>query len=190
MTSDSDIVDQVLTLQDGALHFAQSGHGSLLVLLHGSLCDYRYWRWQLPELSRAHTVVAPSLRGYWPQAHQHEDARFSIERHAADIIEPIARLSRGNPVHLLGQSRGARVALEVALRAPDSLASLMLADPGFRFEGDPQTTTLGPDIATLLQSDDPDAALAAFVDAVNGPDTWRRMVRWFKTMVSDNRGTL
>lgn len=32
--------------------------------------------------------------------------------------------------------------------------------------------------------------MALFVDTVTGPNTWQRMVPWFKEMVRDNVGTL
>ena len=173
------------------LHYTAAGKGATLLLIHGSLCDYRYWRWQMPALSSQARVIAPSLRGYWPTAYTQEDPSFSIAQHASDIAALINELNDTEQVHVLGHSRGAHVALEVARQAPERVRSLTLADPGFRFTGEPT----GPSpyhaaAVNLLKTGDAEGALAGFVDAVNGAGTWRQMVSWFKTMVRDNAYTL
>lgn len=185
------LIEQTISLSDTDIHFTEAGQGSVLLLVHGSLCDYRYWRWQIPALSRSHAVIAPSLRGYWPQALQQEDTGFSIWQHAEDMLRFIGRVRNGRPVYVLGHSRGAQVALEMALQAPQSINGLILADPGFPFDDEPPfRSSFRSDVAKLLRNGDTEAALASFVDSVNGPDTWRRMVGWFKTMVHDNAYTL
>ncbi|MYN14875.1 alpha/beta fold hydrolase [Pusillimonas sp. TS35] len=182
--------DHIYSLADHTVHYAETGQGIPLVLVHGSLCDYRYWRWQFPALGQRWHVVAPSLRGYWPQALPQPDPLFSIAQHADDLAAFIRAAFGGQPVHLLGHSRGAQVAFETALRAPGSIRSLMLADPGFRLEGEPEKRLIHGEMADLMAAGDADAALAGFVDNVNGPGTWRQMTGWFKDMVHDNSATL
>lgn len=184
------LIEQTISLPDTDIHFTEAGQGSVLLLIHGSLCDYRYWRWQIPAFSQSHAVIAPSLRGYWPRALQREDPSFGIQQHVEDMLRFMERVRNGRRVHVLGHSRGAQVALEMALRAPQSINGLILADPGFPFDGEPPVQSFRSDVAELLRKGDTESALASFVDAVNGPDTWRRMVSWFKTMVHDNAYTL
>src|SRR3546814_5702249 len=93
--------------------------GEVLLLIHGSLCDYRYWRWQIPALSLNYHVVAPSLRGFWPEAFTTADDSFSIARHSSDLQALIQEISPSRPVHVLGHSRGAQVALELACSTPE-----------------------------------------------------------------------
>jgi len=162
----------------------------MLLLIHGSLCDYRYWRWQLPVLSQQYTVIAPSLPGYWPEALDREDSSFSIERHSATMTALIRHIGEGQPVHVLGHSRGAHVALNIALGAPALTRSLTLADPGFGFDGESGGMAVHAEAVALLARDDVEQALSVFVDTVNGPGTWRQMVSWFKAMVRDNAKTL
>src|SRR3546814_1585866 len=64
--------------------------GEVLLLIHGSLCDYRYWRWQIPALSLNHHVVAPSLRGFWPEAFTTADDRS--EEHTSEL-QSLMRIS-------------------------------------------------------------------------------------------------
>jgi pimeloyl-ACP methyl ester carboxylesterase len=41
-------------------------NGPPLVCVHGSLCDFRIWSSVLGPLTRAHRVIAPSLRHFFP----------------------------------------------------------------------------------------------------------------------------
>ncbi len=175
---------------DYPLAYTQAGSGTPLVLIHGSLCDYRYWRWQIPALGAHCHVLAPSLRGYWPDAFTAENAAFNVEQHARDLIAFIRLSSPGQPVHVLGHSRGAHVALELACNAPDLVRSLTLADPGFRIDEQGSAPTFQHEVVEQLRQGNVEAALMQFIDSVNGAGTWRHMVSWFKTMVRDNAGTL
>lgn|SRR5690606_19223155 len=170
--------------------YTQAGQGEILVLVHGSLCDYRYWRPQLSGLSTRLHVVAPSLRGYWPEAFTQEDRRFTIAQHAHDLSMLIKHLGKGRPVHVLGHSRGAHVALVTALNYPHCVQSLILADPGFQLEHESHTYDYLERAALELQQGDREGALQRFIDTVNGEATWSKMVSWFKEMVRDNAGTL
>src|SRR5690606_26353702 len=118
------LIEQTISLPDTDIHFTEAGQGSVLLLIHGSLCDYRYWRWQIPAFSQSHAVIAPSLRGYWPRALQREDPGFSIQQHVEDMLRFMERIRNGRPVHVLGHSRGAQVALQMALQAPQSINGL------------------------------------------------------------------
>lgn len=185
-----DAVQHTAHIEDYPVHYTEAGHGDILLLIHGSLCDYRYWRWQIPALSQHYRVVAPSLRGFWPAAFQHEDASFNVARHTRDMIAFARYLSSDKPIHVLGHSRGAQIALGLACEAPQAVRSLILADPGFRIVNEAPNPALHSDVAALLERGEVEPALSAFVDAVNGTGTWRQMVGWFKTMVKDNAYTL
>lgn len=187
------------------LHYTEAGQGELLVLVHGSLCDYRYWRWQMGQFSAVGRVAAPSLPGCWPEAvgpaaaledevHAGVTARadtpYSMERHVRALMDFCMELSPQRPVRLLGHSRGAQVALEAALAMPERVAGLILADPGFPFTDEPPVQPVHASIARKLGSAPLDEVVGEFVDAVNGPGTWRQTVSWFKEMVRANAWTL
>jgi pimeloyl-ACP methyl ester carboxylesterase len=189
MPSHPDLPDARIALPRGDLHYTQDGQGPAVLLIHGSLCDYRYWRWQIPALAEHCRVVAPSLRGCWPDAGTHPQAGYAIERHARDLQALIGGLDLG-PVHVVGHSRGAQVAMALARLAPDLCRSLTLADPGFRFDDEPGTAPFYAQAVDQLEAGRIEPALEQFIDTVNGADTWRKMVGWFKDMVRDNAMTL
>ncbi|WZB66570.1 alpha/beta hydrolase [Achromobacter xylosoxidans] len=115
---------------------------------------------------------------------------FSVAQHGADVLAFIDQVA-GQPAHLVGHSRGGRVALEAALARPDALRSLTLADPGLPLPGDNDLRGgFRQRALELIRDGALEEGLALFVDTVTGPDTWQRMVPWFKEMVRDNAGTL
>ena len=178
---------QQLLIQGEPLYYVEVGTGSPVVLLHGSLCDYRYWRWQLKSLSASHRVIVPSLPGYWPALDLHN---FKTSVQAERLQSLLDTLLGGGPYHLLGHSRGAQVALQMALTRPRALRSFILADPGYFYSLDRAEPELFNQVLAQLEQGHTDEALALFIDTVNGPSTWRQMVSWFKTMVRDNAPTL
>ena len=100
----------VLPCPDGDLHYTQAGTGAAgapILLIHGSLCDYRYWRWQVPAFAEAHRIIAPSLRGCWPDARSHPRAEYAVDRHAGDLAHLLRALDEHGGAHVIGHSRGA-----------------------------------------------------------------------------------
>ena len=187
-----DSTHTTLPLSDGGLHYLQAGTdtGAPVLLIHGSLCDYRYWRWQMPAFADTHRVLVPSLRGCWPDTQPHPQTQYAIRRHAADLAQLLQALDVPGGAHVVGHSRGAQVAVELALQAPHLCRSITLADPGFRFADEPETPVFYADAVERLRHGDTEGALEQFIDTVNGADTWRKMVGWFKDMVRDNAATL
>jgi len=189
MRSEPQLPLQAASVNGYAMTYTEHGHGTPLVLVHGSLCDCRYWKSQMGPLGRSFRVLAPSLRHYWPQ--QWDGLDFSIEQHVDDLLAFIDAVGEG-AAHVVGHSRGARVALEAALRDPARVRSLTLADPGLPLPGQAADSRGGfrQRALALIEAGEVDAGLALFVDTVSGPDTWRRMVPWFQNMVRDNASTL
>lgn len=189
MRSEPQLPLQTAIINGYPLTYTEHGAGTPMVLVHGSLCDCRYWKSQLGPLGRSFRVLALSLRHYWPQ--QWDGTEFSLRQHVDDVLAFIDQVGEG-AAHLVGHSRGARVALEAALRGTGSVRSLTLADPGLPLPGVEERARSGfrERALALIESGEMDAGLALFVDTVSGADTWRRMVPWFKDMVRDNASTL
>jgi pimeloyl-ACP methyl ester carboxylesterase len=169
--------------------FTDEGEGQALLLIHGSLCDHRYWRWQEGPLAARCRTIIPSLRHYWPLT-EIETQSFSAEQHASDLLALLRHLEI-EKAHILGHSRGAAVAVRMAQQAPEQVASLILADPGLR---NPQELEAGiyakAYALTMIESGAIDDGLEVFIDSVSGEGTWQKMVPWFKRMVRDNADTL
>lgn len=185
-----------LALADTTLSYVQHGDGRPLLLIHGSLCDHRYWAPQYAPLSSAARVIGLSLRHYWPERWDGRGEGFSIEQHAGDVAAFIEAYGHG-PVDLCGHSRGGLVALRVAMRFPRLIRRLVLAEPGGRI-GAPGTAPESrsavaaalPAIAARIAAGDIDGGLEQFLMLVDGPRGWLRTPAPFKQMARDNAHTL
>lgn len=180
--------------------YVESGAGVPLLLVHGTLCDYRYWTLQMEPLGRERRVVAVSLRHCYPERWDGSGDDFTIAQHAADVGAFIAALDAG-PVHLLGHSRGGRMAFDVARRFPDRIRSLILADPGGTLDDEltpPAGAATGEATpyaalqasAQLVKQGEIEQGLEKFVELVSGPGIWSRMPEPAKIMLRDNARTL
>lgn len=180
------------------LAYQETGAGEPVVLVHGSLNDYRIWYAQVPALSKDHRVLALSLRHYYPERWDGAGADFSIAQHAADIAALIQRLNLG-PVHLLGHSRGGAVVLTVAKEHPELIRTLILEDAS-GLEGllpeTPETKAMAGEtkalVATLranLTAGQPEKAAQEFTDGLGGPGTWAKRSAMQRGILLDNLGT-
>jgi pimeloyl-ACP methyl ester carboxylesterase len=177
--------------------FVEQGEGPLLVFVHGSLCDYRYWQPQLAGLSKRYRCVSVSLSHYWPAPEAARQQPFSWSLHADQIAEFIDALGAG-PAHLIGHSRGGNVAFHAARRYPQHVRTLTLADPGGQVQLPGQRIARLPDTVNalraravqLIDSGDIDAGLELFVDSVSQPGAWAHSTHAFRTMARDNAHTL
>jgi pimeloyl-ACP methyl ester carboxylesterase len=176
--------------------YVEAGSGKPLLLVHGSLCDYRFWRPQMEPLATGRRVIAVSLRHYWPESWDGSGAGFSPQQHADDLAVFIDALGTG-PVDLVGHSRGGTVAWLLARQHPELLRSLVFAEPGLGIgtmsgeqAADLDRSGFRRRSLTLLQGGNADGALELFIDTVSGGGTWARMVPWLKRMMRDNANTL
>jgi pimeloyl-ACP methyl ester carboxylesterase len=166
-----------------------------LLLVHGSINDYRSFAAQMEPLSAHAWTFAVSLRHSWPERWDGRGEGFSVARHADDLAAFIAALDVG-PMHVLGHSRGGAVALDLALRHPGRVRSLILADPGGLEALLPdtpegramaaQTQAMFARLRANLAEHDDETAARGFVDDLNGPGTWERRTPEQRRAMLDN----
>ena len=189
---------QFATVRSGSrVPYVASGSGEPVFFVHGSLCDYRYWNGQAGVLSKDFLCVSMSLSHYWPADDAGNQGSFSWRTHVDELAEFIASMGVG-PVHLVGHSRGACVAFQLARDYPALVKTLVLADPGgpLHIDGTPDaslppaTDALRARVADLIQGGAVDAGLEMFVDSVSMPGIWRKSPASFRTMAIDNAATL
>lgn len=110
------------------LHYVECGEGEPVVLVHGSLGDYRSWAVQMEPLSEQHRVISYSRRYHYPNPWPQDVSSFSAMVHANDLAAFIQALQL-DQVHLIGHSYGALTALLVARDHPERVRSLTLGEP-------------------------------------------------------------
>ncbi len=177
------------------LAYVEAGTGPALLLIHGSISDYRAWIHQLGVFSGSHRTIAVSLRHCFPEHWNGVGGDFTVEQHADDLAAFISVKEIG-AVHVVGHSRGGAVAISLALRHPQFVRTLVLADPGglesllpdtpegrhMAGETEQMFARLSRDLAT----GDAEAAAREFVDSLGGPGTWSRRSPEQRQILLDN----
>ena len=111
------------------LAYEDVGKGPPIVLVPGSLSDYRIWFNQIEPFSQHNRVIAYSRRYNWPNSAPGQGADGSMMRQVDDLSALIKGLGIA-PAHIVGHSYGASIALFLAVSHPEVVRSLVLAEPG------------------------------------------------------------
>jgi pimeloyl-ACP methyl ester carboxylesterase len=187
-----------LRIRRASLAYSEEGSGPPLVLVHGSASDCRTWERQLPVLAGKYRVIVYSRRYHWPNEPIPEDADYSMAEQVHDLEAVLEALGLSN-VHLVGHSYGAFLVLLLALRRPDLVRTMVLAEPPVftlfvsntpkpaellkLLATRPRTaiaivkfgaTGIGP-ATSAAQRGDMQAAMRIFGSAVLGRDAYRRL---------------
>jgi 3-oxoadipate enol-lactonase len=98
-----------------------------LVCIHGAGANLNQFVTQVEYFSQKYRVIVPSLRGHgastFPE-HQGLEA-FSLATMAQDLIQLLEKLETG-PVHVVGNSAGGVMGLELANQRPEMVESLAI----------------------------------------------------------------
>ena len=173
-------------------------NGPPLILVHGTLGDFRTWNAVLGPLSKRHRIISLSLRRFFPEHWDGIGNDYLIAQHIDDVIGFIEKLNAG-PVDLMGHSRGGHIGFRVAQARPDLLRKAILAEPGGELDATldpafkPGPSPLAARIAAsaeVIARGDIDGGLQLFMDALEGPGAWKRLPATPKQLLRDNATTL
>jgi pimeloyl-ACP methyl ester carboxylesterase len=119
---------QKVVVSDGVeLHYVEQGTGVPVVFVHGSLGDGGYWNDQVRAFAASgYRAIAYSRRYNPPNTNQARPG-YSAVVDADDLAALIAKLQLGK-VHVVGHSYGAFTALFLAVRHPEVVRTLVLAE--------------------------------------------------------------
>ena len=181
------------------LAYVEQGDGAPVVLVHGSMADYRTWDRQREALSRHYRVIAYSQRYFGTEPWNPGWPKIGVQTHSDDLAAFIRSLSAG-PVHLVGWSSGANVAINLALQHPDlvksvfayepSLASVVTDSADRKAIADDRAAAFGPAVHAV-RAGDHTTAVRRLLDAVDNRtgalDGWPPEVQ---AVAMDNARTL
>lgn len=182
-------------VNDVDLAYVAQGRGDPVILVHGSLGDYRSWRAQLAPFAAQYRAVAYSRRYHWPNKQPGDGAAYAVARHAADLGTFIESLGPA-PVHVVGSSYGALTALTLAVARPDLVRSLVLGEPpllpwlaqlsdGRALVEAFMASSFGP-AAQAFARDEAEAGVRLFLDGVLGAGAFDRLPEEARKAMLDN----
>jgi pimeloyl-ACP methyl ester carboxylesterase len=112
------------------LHYKVTGHGPVIVLLHGYLSSGKYWENIRTSLEKNHTVITIDLLGFG-QSPKPKDSRYDYDDHLAWIKRTLDYAQIKEPVLLVGHSMGSLLALRYSTQYPGTTSRLILANLPF-----------------------------------------------------------
>ncbi|MDB5872392.1 MAG: 3-oxoadipate enol-lactonase [Ramlibacter sp.] len=113
------------------LNFVKEGRGPAVVLSHALGCDLSMWDDTAAQLTPGCTVLRYDHRGHGKS--EVVPGPCSIEDMADDVAALIAAQVEG-PVHFVGLSMGGMVAQQIAVRHPELIASIVVANSSSHYD--------------------------------------------------------
>ncbi|MFC3324517.1 alpha/beta fold hydrolase [Mesorhizobium cantuariense] len=116
------------TAPDGT-GFIRAGAGAPVLLIHGVGMNAAIWRDQIASMKGRHDLIAIDMLGHGTSPLPPENAALSdFAEQALRLLDHLGLAS----VSIVGHSMGALVALEIALRAPSRVRSIVCLNAVFR----------------------------------------------------------
>ncbi len=111
------------------LYYEERGTGAPILGLHGGGSSAVFWETAAETLSELGRVITYDRRGCNRSERPEPYEITSVRDHADDALE-LMRVLDAEPAILIGRSYGATVALDVALRHPESTLGIALLEAG------------------------------------------------------------
>ncbi|XSG83486.1 MAG: alpha/beta fold hydrolase [Methyloligella sp. ZOD6] len=158
--------------------YLEEGDGPTVLIGHCSSASHKEWLPLIHQLHDEWHFIAPDFIGYGSSEAWPVHRPFSIDGDVRILTELAEKTDQ--PLHLVGHSYGAALALEAALRLGDRVKSLCLIEPVsfhlLRQEGCPEwkeIDRLGVRVLTAVADGDDRRAAGAFMSY------WLGRLRWF-----------
>jgi pimeloyl-ACP methyl ester carboxylesterase len=179
--------------------YVEQGEGAPVVLVHGSMSDHRTWDRQRALLAPHYRVIAYSQRYFGSEPWVPGWPKIGVQTQTDDLAALIRALGAG-PVHLVGWSSGANVAINLAVTHPElvksafayepSLASVVADGAERKAIADDRAAAFGPAVEAVRAGDNA-TAVRKLLDAVD--DRTDALAGWppaVQAVALDNARTL
>ena len=156
------------------LQYEETGSGDVVLFVHGAISDRRVWTRYRDAIAGNRRFVAYDQRHFGESRQRDENALFSADAHAGDLIGFVEALDSG-PVSLVAWSYGGDIAARAAIERPDLFRAIVYYEPDVNgliagLPGADRATNelygrFGPAM-TALEEGDLSAAALHFIDVV------------------------
>jgi pimeloyl-ACP methyl ester carboxylesterase len=178
-----------LTAGSVDIAYLDEGKGPVVILGHCSSASHKEWLPLIETLKADWRVLAPDFIGYGQSGPWPAEQPFAIDADVA-VLLALAKKTKG-PLHLVGHSYGAALALEAARTLGRRVKCLVLVEPVsfhlLRQEGRPEwaeVEALGRAVLGPVANGDDRAAAKAFMTYWLGRLRWWLSPERFKTAIA------
>lgn len=116
-----------LTVNGVSLYYEERGHGAPILGIHGGGSAAVFWADAAERLADLGRVLTYDRRGSWRSERPEPYETSSIREHAEDALG-LLRALEAEPAVVVGRSYGGTIALELALRHPESVRAVALLE--------------------------------------------------------------
>jgi pimeloyl-ACP methyl ester carboxylesterase len=181
------------------LYFEWIGEGEPIILTHGALSDGRTWQALTDLLRDRFDVVAWDRRGH--SRSKDGQGPGSVRQDAEDLAALIQHLGV-EPVHVVGNSSGGAVVLNLVTMHPELVKSAAAHEPGpvalLDGTGDPHTAQLleaekrqMARVQDMIGRNEHHRAVQYFIDEVAiGPGAWDEFPEELRIILESNTATV
>lgn len=178
-----------LTASGVEIAYLDEGKGPCVIVGHCSSASHKEWLPLIDSLKSEWRVLAPDFIGYGQSGPWPPDKPFRIDADVA-VLTALARKAKG-PLHFVGHSYGAALALEAARKLGARVKSLALVEPVafhlLRQEGRrewAEVEQLGHAVLAPVAKGDDRAAAKAFMSYWLGGWRWWLSPERFKSAIA------
>jgi pimeloyl-ACP methyl ester carboxylesterase len=111
------------------LYAEETGSGPPIVWAHEFAADFRTWEAQVRRFSRDYRCITYNARGYPPSDVPDTDEAYTYEVQCDDLRAVLDGFDV-DKAHIVGLSMGAYSGLQLAIRSPERVTSLLFASGG------------------------------------------------------------
>jgi pimeloyl-ACP methyl ester carboxylesterase len=151
------------------LHYVEKGKGVPIIFVQGGTADYTTYVHQLDPLAeKGYRAIVYSRPYNYPNTNKLQP-KYSYEIEA-DYLATLMKKLGLEKAHIVGHSNGGCVALCLAIKHPERVRTLILAEPPVHFKGDPFSESevlKWKRIRELFEKGEPEEALKAFIFGID-----------------------
>jgi pimeloyl-ACP methyl ester carboxylesterase len=177
-----------VTVNGIRLYYEEHGRGDPIACIHGAGSSALLWGDAVARLAELGWVIAYDRRGCARSERPGRYEKTTVSEHADDAATLLATLA-ATPAIVIGRSYGGAVAIQLALRHPDSVRALVLLEGdalGLSPAAVEWTTGIRERLREVAAQDGIGAVYEALVEEVAGEDAWSSFPGEVQRLLSQN----